>query len=912
MNPWPETFRRSLSTLFLGLLALGLIASCGARVAHATEGPVTMTNYTDPGQMMEWGNRSHWKQPWRSYLDTTPATTLINAIGINFNIPNHKGPTLTATAKLLGDSGFKRARVEVGWNNIAFDDPSHLIPYNREGLEMSLDALKENGIRPLILLNANSGGPCPSKPETIELTKPAEKGDTAIHIAPADVGKIVPGRTGIRSGGTAANYLFTSVQPDGTVQLSAPLGEIWQSDRSRPVVTSLPAGALEVETLLYEPFRQPTLPDGSHNPAFEPTMKAWLQYVGVVTREVKAILGSEEFDVEIWNELSFGSRFLNLSAYYKPNVQPASQSYAEREILSRTVAYLRDPAHGVPHIGIGNGFSNQSPAWSGETSPPGLTAIDKHPYHGWDSYPTSAQINGNRPLNAVGEPTGWKDSAGQWHESFTPSYQSFFPEYFLSALQTETLVHDLSPTPSTTGSSVIHGRETSPKDSSAPSYWITEVNLDPASGPAHGMMSPSDIRHVASKDALRYLTAYVNKGVTALDFYAAQAGNLSLVDPSFFSAVKAAPSTYPGDEQGGETTTAISRLVDAMKGSRPIASPRSLSLAELTDYSGNVQFEGNGTEAYRPLYNREVFGFFPFQVNSHRFVIPVYVMTRNVTQEYQHGSTSPTRFDLPAETYRLKIAGVDGVGAEISATDPLTGESVPVDVLGTEAGSFTVKLDVTDSPRLLTIQEAAPDTGDGESAPPQDDPPSPPPDDPPVDPGPEPPVEPAPEPPVDPAPEPPSDPPHPAPEAGGSGQPGSDAGHSSPSKPTGPDKGIKESSTNFPSVHLTIRSRTTLIRQGHLTALVTCSQACSPYVKGRLRIGGRVLPMRPLPSRTSRRVLDAGTRAVVVLGGARQVAVQVREALERGQRVTVAVEAYVGGTGGGSPAAIQNLVLPPR
>ena len=278
------------------------------------------------------------------------------------------------------------------------------------------------------------------------------------------------------------------------------------------------------------------------------------------------MLGSEEFDVEVWNELSFGSRFLDVNGYYQPDIEP-DRPHREREILERTVAFIRDPANGVPAIGIGNGFSNQSPWWNGTKSPVGLTAINKHPYAGWQSFPTGAAVNGNRPLNGLGELAGWKDGSNQFHELFTPTYEAFFPEFFLSAIQTETVVHDLAPYPSTIGET-DHGRYTHHPGGAAPTMWITEVNLAPGSGPVpRTEMSADDLRHIESKIILRYLVAYVNKGVSAIHFYAAKGGDLSLVDPSFFSSLRASRSlAYPGDPAGGQTTDAVRRLTAAMAG----------------------------------------------------------------------------------------------------------------------------------------------------------------------------------------------------------------------------------------------------------------------------------------------------------------------------------------------------------
>jgi hypothetical protein len=667
------------------LLAFGAVATARASV--------TVTDYSDPSEELQWGTRSHWKQPWRSYLETIPASTLRNAVGINFNVGAKRAD---ATARLLAASGFHRARIEVGWNTIDFEDPGRMSAASRESLEKTIGALKRYGLRPLILLNANHGAPCPLEPANVELTEAAPAGSTEVQVDPTDREEIEAGRTGITVNGVAAGALFTSVDSDGAAQLS------------RPLPTSVPAGAANAVTLLYEPFASPKLEDGSPNPVFEETMAGWLNYVRVVTREVKVLLGSEQFDVEIWNELGFGSRFLDIDNYYQPALEPGAEG-AIAQIRDRTIHFLRDAPNEMPGIGIGNGFSNQSPWASGSTSTPGLTAIDKHPYHGWDSLPFSAQVNGNRPLDGLGEPAGIRDPLGQWHELFTPTYDSFFPEYFLSGIQTETLVHDLSPHPTLIGGTE-HGRNTHPPGSPPPEIWLTETNLNPAQGPTRFELTPADVRHIASKDTLRYLVAFVNKGVTALDFYGADAGNLSLIDSSFFEALKANPTAYPGEAAGGETMRAVRRLVEAMGSGDPLGPPRQISLDALTDYSENVQFMGNGTNAYPPLYNRDVFAFLPFQANARRFVVPVYVMTRNVARNYRPlaPATDPTRFDMPPERYRMAIGGVDGVGARVSATDPLTGTAIPVQVVsGTEEG-LVVEMDVTDSPRLLTIQEAGP------------------------------------------------------------------------------------------------------------------------------------------------------------------------------------------------------------
>ncbi len=246
----------------------------------------------------------------------------------------------------------------------------------------------------------------------------------------------------------------------------------------------------------------------------------------MVTREVKRLLGSDQFDVEVWNELTFGSKFLGINNYYSPRVEP-SNGKNQDAILERTIAYIRDPSHEFPTWGSETASPTSGRGTRARISPAGLTAIDKHPYSGWIAFPRERQVNGTTPLNGLGEPDGWQDESGRWHEDFTPTYDSFFPEYYLSGIQTETLGSRSLPLP-LVRLRAEHGRYSHP-EGGAPTMWITEANLNPAGGPTPASeMSERDIHHVMAKDILRYSVAYVNKGVTAIHFYAATGGNLSL------------------------------------------------------------------------------------------------------------------------------------------------------------------------------------------------------------------------------------------------------------------------------------------------------------------------------------------------------------------------------------------------
>ena len=443
-----------------------------------------LSNPIDPHQQSDlpFGTRSDWLQPWRAYMDTQPASMMRDALGINFNVD---AGYASSVAQLLGGVGFKRARVEFGWRAMSYDDPTRL--QTPSSVDTTLGALKASGIRPLILLNANDSAPGPFKSFNAQVTQSAPVGSRTLQVDPASAQQFVPGLSGFNvPGGYAAAFIATSVSPSGLVTLSQPL----------PV--AVPAGTYGVTTLRYQPFAPPFTASGQPNPAFEQTLAGWLLYVKAVTQEAKKVLGSDNFDVEIWNELSFGSAFLSASSYYSP-VPPSLQGTGsvQDQLLARTVAWLRNPVNGVANVGIGDGFANQTPYAAGSTVPAGTTAIDKHPYYGGvKPLPGFAgAIMDQRDVNALGTAEGTKNSDGNWTRPFVPTYRSFFPEYFLTSIQTDFLERDLAPTTTMIGT-VAHGRNVMPAGASTPTQvWMTEDNFRPSRGCARS----TPLRHATSR-----------------------------------------------------------------------------------------------------------------------------------------------------------------------------------------------------------------------------------------------------------------------------------------------------------------------------------------------------------------------------------------------------------------------------
>jgi hypothetical protein len=640
-----------------------------------------LDNPIEPRQQtgLEFGERSHWLQPWRAYLDTVPAARLKHGLGVNFNV----APTeASATARLLAAAGIRRARVELGWGAFDFADPTRLS--NPKDVRLTFSALARHGIRPLVLLNANHIAPCPTRFFQARLVAHARKGDRTVRLDRRTAEAAIPGRTGLNrtDDGKAADILFKSVDAEGVATLSKPLPH------------DLAAGEHPAATFRYAPFQAPRTSNGRRNQAFEATLQGWLSYVNAAVSKVRGYLGSTRFDVEIWNELSFGSEFLDARTYYQPAEQ--GEGNVPAAVLRRTVAFLREPKRGLSEVGIVNGFASERPWDSGATSPPGLTAIAKHPYAQVREFPQAAAISGVMPLDANGRADGVTVGEGRWRDRFTPRYTARFPEYYLSALQTEHLIRDLSPF-TTELYGTPHGRGTRPRASPPPSVWVTEWNLDPATARtphSSGALGPAE-RRLQAKAVLRGYLAFLNKGVGAFYVFAAKGDRLGIVQPSFFSQLQRTRH-YPGDRAGGPTVGAIRRLSRFVESASSPKRSRAVRLLAVGDYEQHNQWAGDGTLGHPSLHDRDVVAFFPFQIDARRLLVATYVMTRDVASS------------LPAESFAFAIGGLRTCAATIRGSDLLSGERVPVQKVSCSTRRLVVNVPLTDSPRLLHIELARP------------------------------------------------------------------------------------------------------------------------------------------------------------------------------------------------------------
>jgi hypothetical protein len=395
---------------------------------------------------------------------------LRDAVGINLNDVSPE--EADATAELLSQSGFARARVEFGWDVMDPARPTRIGAGGVERIRAMVGALRDHGIRPLVLLNANHNAPGPTRRFEARIVERADEGARSIRVDAATARRIVPGRTGLDQldgGAKAAEVLFTAVDAGGTVTLARPLPE------------AVPRGRKPATTLTFAPFGPPQAEDAAWRASFERTMDGWLAYAEAVTRAVAAVYGSDDFDVEVWNELGFGSDHLYADRYYDP--APKGSGDITAVLLERTVERLRRPASPVRGVRISDGFASQRPWDSGATSPRGLAALSKHPYYGMRRFPAQAVYDGQRPLDARGRVDArrrkGRDGGTVYRDRFVPRYDSFFPEYILNGIQTETLVRDIAPR-TTDIQGQPHGRDVPTQGGGdPPAVWITEVNMDP-------------------------------------------------------------------------------------------------------------------------------------------------------------------------------------------------------------------------------------------------------------------------------------------------------------------------------------------------------------------------------------------------------------------------------------------------
>jgi hypothetical protein len=569
---------------------------------------------------------------------------------------------------MLAKFGVRQARIEIGWGQLNWDDETKIV---NPKIKECLLACRKYGVRPLVLLNAHHGVPVPFRYFSSTLAAPAHKGDTKVQLT--DTSGLIPGYSGFcnLTDYWACEAFVTEI--DGkTVTLSKPLPTDLGSDGKSVLMA----------TLKYRPFSQPGSDD------YKATIAGWQRYTGNVARYVADVLGThgsadEGFDMEIWNELTFGSNFLSIGNYYSPNPYTYNADSIWGNLVKATADYADAHPSDFRGVRFCDGFSNTTPWPASSLEPKRVTALSHHPYAGRKTYPADEYKGDSMDALFQVDKSGYK-----------PSYTQAFPEYFMTGLQTETSARDAGPI-TTEIYGVKHGRNARMiNDKVVPCpLWITEVGMAPNE---IGVNDTEASLRLKAKTTARYYCFYINKGVERIYLYAACAGDhwLGIVPDSFVKFARSG-AAYPADDSAyvSPSLRTLGRIVAKMRdGLDPgLKSVRQIRLDSVTDRHDHYQFAGDGTPAHPSLYDRDAFAFLPFQVNSTRFVIPYYVMTRDVTKEF-----------IP-EVFTIRISGIKGTNASISAYDPINDHKVFSRIDHRSKDSLDLTLQTADYPYLLEV-----------------------------------------------------------------------------------------------------------------------------------------------------------------------------------------------------------------
>ncbi len=636
---------------------------------------------TDPAQLTGLGpsGRSHWLQPWRAYRDTWPAQRMLGSPGFQAPFPPDPGwlPSFT-------QARFKHITLEITWNRQAYDAPEAVTPEVQAALLELAKQANQAGLRPILLLDAPNTA-LPQRNVEVTLQQAAAAGSRTLHIAPEDAMQLEPNKAIV--GFSMTPPLVKSRAADGTIELTRPLAE------------DLPAGSLTVRVLRYAPFSRPQLADGTVNPEFEATLSGWLAFLTAVSSELRDALGSQDFDVELWNETSIGNNFeaFDINGFYDPpleNDRPDSFEENLNAIRERSVSWLRTAERNLSGMGISDGSGNMRFSVTATAEPAGVTAVSRHLSAQGKRFPEDAEQGPTPSIDALGEPNGAL-SGETWQEAFTPDYAALFPEQSLSALyppdarRPPQIVRDLAPIATSDARGSSHQRAPLVDGVPVPDVWLTAASLNLGFAQTLGLtLTPAERLHLQAKSLLRMFSSYVGAGAGFVSIYGPDVDTVRYFDLA--------------QPQGGEALLALGRFFGRFESAETPLPSRALELVSVASCSPGREFVGDGTSAHPDLGHRELVTFFPFQRGPHDFVVAAYVMTRNLLTEYGSGSA---RFDMPAEAFELTVAGVAAESFTATAYDPLLDSARPVTVLNRTGDEVRLGVELFDYPVLLELRD---------------------------------------------------------------------------------------------------------------------------------------------------------------------------------------------------------------
>ncbi len=662
--------RRGLATSAASAMLVG--GAIGPASAAALPQPRTIktTNGFPASVAALWtGSHSHWLQPWRSMMSTRSVSSIENGLGFNTD-PDHP-----EALPMFAAAGFRHVLVSLMWSQASFDNPAVISQIANATTVAFIKAAQAAGLRPLVLVQAIDQGPCPYRTIVPTVTVPVSPGDTTVTLS-STAGLVADysGLTGFYIPGSGASDIsFVSATQvmssaivttiDGeTVRLSKPAG-----------VTVPVGGELIFNTLLCKPWSQIGTAD------YQATMNGWTCFLGAVSAFMQSVLGTAGkidlgFDLEIWNETSFGSDFLDINNYYATPVVPESSvdgiPAVIPDIVAQSSAYILAHPAMFAGVRVSDGFGSVSPVQAASTEPAAITALSKHPYPSPISFPQSDP--GYWGLDATGAVT-----------SDIPSYTMYAHEYFSTGISAFTLARDIATTTSWFGG-VAHGQWSRMiKGAVAPvPVWMTEIgtSLEGAVGSAADWL--------CAKGTLRALFFNLGLGVERLYVFAgidSSGSGLGMVPASapttptpVLNALEASLRFIRGNVVGDQAGSLLYHGVDAT----------------VTGGAPKTLFKGNGTAACPDFKQPDDFIVLPVQVTPQRTAFVFWF----------------TALDMRAEMGVLPVSlTITGLGAysvpRISALDPIGGTDVGAVLHSQSSSTVVVRANASDRPFILVLDQ---------------------------------------------------------------------------------------------------------------------------------------------------------------------------------------------------------------
>jgi hypothetical protein len=231
----------------------------------------------------------------------------MHGVGIIMNVDS--------AVQVLSDNGIKHARVEIAWGRWLFTDESRMSANDSVYFATVLQSLQRHGIRPLILLNGHHGWPCPARWFKTTVLETAPLGQRWVRVDSA--AQFSPKFSGLSN---ITAYIAAQLITDSVV------GDTVWFGKALP--KKLTAGEkIGAHQLKYMPFT------GSGQPFMDSTLQGFARYAENAARFARQALGNTDgtdagFDMEIWNEMSFGSDFIFAKRYYDSARYVAPEPYA--------------------------------------------------------------------------------------------------------------------------------------------------------------------------------------------------------------------------------------------------------------------------------------------------------------------------------------------------------------------------------------------------------------------------------------------------------------------------------------------------------------------------------------------------------------------------------------------------------